>query len=315
MLIFQAIFPFLLFAGNDKGEPISLEISGGTNVSFSPSYDYVDQVLLPTLETAFGVSVERELHSRGWSMGKASRGTVSFKITPLKPGETLKFLDDGGLGEVYGGGTGDVDVETVDVSMIVPFQMMDSMMQALSADLEEIFPDVEVNFKISEDSGSDSRVYVLLVARSGDLRFGRDFLGAMPKKSGGKGGMSASSLSEGISRKLAKELYDMVSTGGVVDEHLQDQLCIFQALAEGRTSFPRSMDDNVAGLDQAMSKLSLEEQRMRKEKATEPFGEGSMHAKTARWVTAELLPHVKWFNKGRICEGVGMHMEGSGKTR
>ncbi|KAK3987440.1 putative RNA-3'-phosphate cyclase 1 [Cladorrhinum sp. PSN332] len=312
-LIFQAIFPFLLFAGNDKGEPVTLKISGGTNVSFSPSFEYLDQVLLPTLETAFGIQVERELHGRGWSMGKASRGTVEFKISPLKPGEPLKFLGNDGLGEVYGGGTGDAQVETVDVSMIVPFDMIDLMTQALVADLEEIFPDVEVNFKVAEDSGADSRIYVLLVARSGDLRFGRDILTAVPKKSKNKHGMNASSLSESISRKLAKELYDAVSLGGVVDEHLQDQVAVFQALAEGRTSFPRSVDDNV-GLDGAIGNLSLEE-RLRKEKMTEPFGEGSMHAKTARWVTGMLLPHVKWFNKGRICEGVGMHMEGIGKTR
>ncbi|KAK4162029.1 RNA 3'-terminal phosphate cyclase [Cladorrhinum sp. PSN259] len=312
-LIFQAIFPFLLFSSSEKGEPITLEISGGTNVSFSPSFEYLDQVLLPTLKTAFGIEVERELQGRGWSMGKASRGTVSFKINPLKPGEPLKFQDNVGLGGVYGGGTGDVEVETVDVSMIVPFDMIDSMTQALMADLEEIFPAVEVNFKVVEDSGADSRIYILLVARSGDLRFGRDILTAMPKKAKNKHCMSTSSLSESLSRKLAKELYDTVSLGGVVDEHLQDQVVIFQALAEGRTSFPRSVDDN-AGLDQAISNLTLDD-RFRKEKMTEPFGEGSMHAETARWVAGQLLPHVKWFNKGRICEGIGMHMDGVGKTR
>ncbi|KAK4229571.1 putative RNA-3'-phosphate cyclase 1 [Podospora fimiseda] len=311
-LIFQAIFPFVLFAGNEKGEPITLEISGGTNVSFSPSFEYLDQVLLPTLETAFGIEVERELKGRGWSMGKASRGTAVFKINPLKPGDTLKFIQEDEI--VYGGGTGDVEVETVDVSMIVPLDMIDPMTQALSTDLEEIFPDVEVNFKVAEDSGADSRIYVLLVARSGDLRFGRDILTSMPRK-GVKSKHNAANASSlnAIMRKLVKELYDAVSLGGVVDEHLQDQMAIFQALAEGRTSFPRSMDDNLV---EGTGNQSLEEQpRLRKEKANEPFGEGSMHAKTARWVTAELLPHVKWFNKGRICEGVGMHMEAIGKTR
>ncbi|CAP67571.1 uncharacterized protein PODANS_1_14660 [Podospora anserina S mat+] len=309
LLIFQAIFPFLLFSGSsDKvDEPITLELSGGTNVSFSLSYEYLDQVLLPTLENAFGIVVQRKLISRGWSLGKASRGKCSFQFNPLRAGETLTFKDNG-LGEIYGGGPGDVDLEAINVSMIVPFSMQESMMQALVTDLEEMFPDVEVNFKVTEDSGQDSRIYVLLVGRSGELRWGRDMLTSTPKKTKAKGSaMSSESLSQSLSRKLCKELFDEVSAGGVVDEFLQDQLAIFQALAEGKTSFPRTHDEN-GELEQALNKLSLDE-KLRKDKTIIPFGEGSLHAKTARWVTAELLPEVKWYNKGRICHGVGMQME------
>lgn len=318
LLIFQAVFPFLLFAGNDKGDPVSLDISGGTNVAFSPSFEYLDQVLLPTLHDAFGISVERTLHGRGWSLGKAQRGRVSFRFTPLRPGETLRLREEG---SVYAGGGGPVDVEDVeaiDVSMIVPADMHESLSEALVSDLEELFPGVDVSFKIIEDSGADSRIYVLLVARSGVARWGRDILLSTPKKAkGGKGSrgsrggsQSTSSLSETISRQVSKELYEEVSTGGAVDEYLQDQLVIFQALAEGRTSFPRSED--AERLEQAMDKLEIDGERLRKDKTSKPFGEGSTHAATARWVTAQLLPSVGWYNNGSICEGCGMNMA---KTR
>lgn len=316
LLIFQAVFPFLLFACGDK--PLTLRISGGTNGSFSPSYEYLDQVLLPALHDAFGVAVERRLLSRGWSLGKRQRGKVEFKFTPLKPGETLKLREGGG---VYGGGGGEPpdveDVEAVDVSMIVPADMHDSLSQALVTDLGELFPDADVNFKIIEDSGADSRIYVLLVAKAGAVRWGRDILESTPKKAKGKGGsQSTSSLSETISRRVSKELYDEVSTGGVVDGFLQDQLVIFQALAEGRSSFPRGVDD-TGSLEGAMDKLDIDGdgERLRRDKADGPFGEGSTHTTTARWVTAQLLPGVKWFNKGNVCEGVGMHMEKTEKTR
>lgn len=308
MLIFQAVFPFLLLAGNDKGEPITLEISGGTNVSFSLSYEYLDQVLLPTLHDAFGIAVERKLLARGWSLGKQQRGRVEFKFKPLKPGEPLKFK---GEGVVYGGdGPLPVveDVETIDVSMIVPAAMHDAMMEALVEDLEQLFDGVEPNFKVVEDSGADSRIYVLLVAQAGQVRWGRDILTSMPKKAKGKGAVpTPSSFCATISRKLCKELYEEVSMGGVVDEFLQDQLVIFQALAEGRTSFPRA--EAKDSLEQAMKELKLGELKMRKEKAGKPFGDGSTHTTTARWVTAELLPTVGWYNKGTFCEGVGMHMD------
>jgi RNA 3'-terminal phosphate cyclase (ATP) len=306
MLIFQAVFPFLLFAGNDKGEPITLEISGGTNVSYSLSFEYLDQVLLPTLQDAFGIAVERKLLARGWSLGKQQRGKVEFKFKPLKVGETLKFTEKDGI--VYGrDGPLPVvgDIEGIDVSMIIPAEMHEAMTEALVGDLEELFPSVEHSFKVIEDSGADSRIYVLLVAKAGMVRWGRDILTSMPKKAKGKGpAQTANSLCATISRKLVKELYEEVSMGGVVDEFLHDQLVIFQALAEGRTSFPRGeAKDN---LEQSMTRLYIDDKKLRKEKTDKPFGDGSTHTTTARWVTAELLPGVGWYNKGNICEGIGM---------
>ncbi|KAK4192445.1 RNA 3'-terminal phosphate cyclase [Podospora australis] len=323
LLIFQALLPFFVFAGNDKGEPITVDISGGTNVSFSLSYEYLDQVLLPTLETAFGIVVDRKLKSRGWSMGKASRGTVSFKVHPLKPGETLKFK--GEAGELYGGGPDVHEVEEVDVSMAVPQSMHESLTETLVSDLEAHFPGAEVNFKIIEDSGADSRIYVLLVARCGDLRWGRDVLMSTPKKSSSTpkkpqansrkaASGTDNSLSESISRKLCKELLEEVSNNGVVDEFLQDQLVIFQALAEGVTSFPKSETDTTVSIEEAMSNLGLDD-RIRKDKTIEPFGEGSTHSKTARWVTTELLSKVAWYKDGKICNGIGIRMEQAGRSR
>ncbi|KAK3901176.1 RNA 3'-terminal phosphate cyclase domain-containing protein [Staphylotrichum tortipilum] len=345
MLIFQAIFPFLLFAANDKGDPITLSISGGTNVSFSLSFEYLDQVLLPALHDAFGIAVDRRLLARGWSLGRQQRGRVEFTFRPLKLGEALRFREGkhGNEGGVYGGdGPLPVveDVEEIDVSLIIPSAMHQAMREALEEDLEVLFPGVEPNFKIVEDSGSDARVYVLLVARAGIARWGRDSLSSMPKNAaavkGGKGKnssgggsssgkQSTASLCATISRKISKELYEEVSTGGVVDEFLQDQLVVFQALAEGRTSFRRGEPKD--GLEQAMDKLAVtatnttaaenntsnDKKKLRKEKTDKPFGEGSTHTTTARWVTAELLPVVAWYNKGSVCDGVGVHMGAAAK--
>lgn len=60
-LVLQAILPMLLFQGADDASgaldyssisalPILLTLKGGTNVSFSPSVDYVQQVLFPNLK-------------------------------------------------------------------------------------------------------------------------------------------------------------------------------------------------------------------------------------------------------------------------
>ena len=92
LLILQAVLPFLIFAGNDSEESVELSISGGSNVSFSLSFEYLDQVLLPTLEERFGIHVERALERRGWSLGPQSRSQIRLKFHPLKIGQTLRFI-------------------------------------------------------------------------------------------------------------------------------------------------------------------------------------------------------------------------------
>lgn len=313
-LIFQAAFPFLLFAGADgerKGEEedaIELEIRGGTNVAFSLSWEYLDQVLLPSLQDRFGVVVERRLVRRGWSAGVLPQekgedggGEVWFKFRPIRVGEKLRPRDQGPYQ------TRDFEVGRVDVSLLAPKGMHEALQNAVVRQLEGLVPGAEVRFEVVEDTGTEARVYVLLVARSETLRWGRDMLTSVPKKKKGKGS-GVGDFADYVARKVCRELGEELEGRGAVDEFLQDQLVVFQALAEGSTSFPRSGE---RGLEEELADLTIGGGRMRKDKAHEPFGEGSEHTRTARWVTAELLRRVGWYNNGRECQGVGMRMEKS----
>ncbi|ROW00400.1 hypothetical protein VMCG_07311 [Cytospora schulzeri] len=276
LLIFQAVFPLLLFAGNKNNEPVELTIFGGTNVSFSLSYEYLDQVLLPMLEMWFGISVERKLLERGWSAGPASQGSIWFRIQPLDYGEKLKLNDEA---LELGTRQMDFEVKSVDVTVITPVGMHVELETALREDLERIFPGVVVYFRQHEESNHAARMYVLLVAKSATLRWGRDHLYAAKRK-----GKTTKELIEEISNTVTNDLYGEVSTGGVVDEYLQDQLVVFQALAAGRTSFPRSKsgslglrDDQYRAtrqMEEEMDELSLGEP-LKKDKTRGPFGDNS----------------------------------------
>ncbi|KAK8122094.1 hypothetical protein PG984_010764 [Apiospora sp. TS-2023a] len=328
MLIFQAVLPYLLFAADSDGTPIELEFLGGTNVSFSLSYEYLDQVLLPTLEAQFvGVRVERRLLQRSWSTGSSRMGSVWFRVHPLPLGQPLKLKDvkteDGTSTMVTAAKNKEHTIKRIDASILTPTTLHDPLQDALARDLDTLFPDTELNFKVVEESGHDARMYVLLVAHDTDdasspssRRWGRDYMYASKRKN-----KSPATLSSEISRHVSKQLYQEVALRrGAVDEYLQDQLVIFQALAAGRTSFPRGDEDpdvddeptgsavDLDGVDAALRDLDLvAEKRLKRDKKTaEPFGDGSMHTKTARWVTSEILPEVKWFNKGSVCEGLGI---------
>ncbi len=183
--------------------------------------------------------------------------------------------------------------------------MHESLTTCLTHDLGTLFPKAEIAFPMIQESGHDARMYVLLVARSGRLRWGRDLLFSNKRK-----GRTKAELSEVISRRVAKDLYTEVSKRNVVDEFLQDQLVVFQVLAAGRTSFSPpdadAADNGEERLASALQSLALGGGQLRRDKALEPFGEGSTHTATARWVTAEVMPAVKWFDRGRVCEGVGV---------
>lgn len=304
------MFPFLLFAGNDSGEPVELTISGGTNVSFSLSYEYLDQVLLPTLEDWFGVQVERRIDGRGWSLGPASRGSLWFRIQPVTFGETLRLRD----GLELRSQPEDCDIKSIDVTMITPSTMHAELEAALRERLETAFPGVEYDFRAPEESRHESRIYVLLVAKSSTLRWGRDLL-----YNGKRKGKTTAKISEEVAKAVTKLLAEEIRTGGVVDEFLQDQLVIFQALAEGRTSFPRNIHEARGEVGQAAQGATAIENELgglhigdglKKDRTGKPFGDtetDSTHTQTARWVTAEILePKLTWYNKGRVCEGIGL---------
>ena len=282
LLVFQALFPFLVFAGDANGEPITLTIMGGTNVMFSLSYDYIDQVVLPSLELLGVPKVERILEYRGWSHGRLQIGSIKFKFTPLAPNQVLDA-------SLWPKSTDSDSVKRIDITIVVPRELREPLKVSLKFELDLVFPGVETCIVVDEDSRHPARLYTLLVAHTANgFRFGRDWL--YDKRVKGK---SIDSLATEIEQKVVDELDTEFRKGGCVDEYLQDQLVVFQALAKGRSVIFNSSNAGDADLDEIFDRTD------------EPFGNGSLHTRTAKWVVSQLLPRVKWLDKGCVCEGVG----------
>ena len=84
LLIFQALYPYMLHVGSQgPTECINVTITGGTNGTSSPSYDYASQVMAPNFARLGLPSLSLTLHKRGWTSGPIEMGTVSFLIHPL----------------------------------------------------------------------------------------------------------------------------------------------------------------------------------------------------------------------------------------
>lgn len=113
-LILQAILPYLLFHSLDTAPntaqdretqtasvPVRVTIEGGTNVSKSPSIDYVNQVLIPLLVDKLGIPMmNTEIIKRGWSSGRADVGAVQFDLMPFTNGSKLSKFDFCDRGEL-----------------------------------------------------------------------------------------------------------------------------------------------------------------------------------------------------------------------
>jgi RNA 3'-terminal phosphate cyclase (ATP) len=246
-LVLQAILPFLLFSGAQN--PIQLRITGGTNVSNSPSIDYVEQVLLPMLSLVGIPSISSTLHSRGWSTGRTCLGSATFSITPLTTALPAFNLTDRG------------PITSVHATIVAPLETEHEFRDNLDLMFEKrhsrFFPDtsnpqIDVTF---HPSHHEKRYYLLLVATSSTGKIlGRDWLYDGSVRAG-----KSTQIIPNIVRKVSDDLLTELAHGGCVDEWMADQLVIYQALAKGASE------------------------------VREGSGERNLHAKTAVWVAETVV--------------------------
>jgi RNA 3'-terminal phosphate cyclase (ATP) len=272
-LVLQAILPYILFSG--ASSPIRLRITGGTNVSNSPSYDYILEVLIPMLSLVGLPPMEAKLHSRGWSLGSTYLGTTTYTIAPLTTKlPAFQLTDRGAIIHVKAVVIAPRDSEQhFRDELAFMFDKRES--RIFGADGSSAST-TEITF---EDSHHDKRYYLLLVATSASgIKLGRDWLydqGVRPGKT--------EKIVPTMTKKVSDDLLSEIEHGGCVDEYMRDQLVVFQSLAEGTS--------NVFGGQKG-----------------DALVQPSLHAKTAMWV-AKQITGVQFSDEGG-CEGIGFHPGG-----
>jgi RNA 3'-terminal phosphate cyclase (ATP) len=272
-LALQAILPFILFNPRKNDEnilsefPIRLTISGGTNVSGSPSYEYISQVLLPTLHSMGLPPIAAVLNKRGWSHGGASIGSFTLDI-PARQTLALPAF------QLYPSSpsTRPMPPSRLDITFLAPATAYPHLRSLLPLYIEHTFGHgfSEGNNNMSltcEDSKNDKRYYLLIVATvptssttstiPAKYKLGRDWLYDRKIRS------PEQAITE-LTDVVLRDLHAEWSSGAHVDEHMRDQLVVFKGLAEsGSRVFGGYSEDG----------------RPR---------EASLHAKTAEWVVEQM---------------------------
>ena len=284
-LTLQATLPYVLFSKFPSEIPVRLTLTGGTNVSGSPSFEYIDQVLLPTLHSIGFPNIMAKLIRRGWSQGPAKAGEVTFTISPRRSVALPAF-------SLYPTRTQAHTQEPIHIqaTFVAPSSCHEHLRTLLQPAIERWFgSEIRTDIKC-EDSHHDKRMYLILVATmsltarqdsrstSSDAapppktyKLARDWLYERRIVSHER---AASEMAE----LVAKNLKDEVETGAYVDGHMQDQLKIFQALADGQ------------------SQLYAGEVNGRPRDPT-------LHTRTAEWIANKMIGAK--FTQDDECEGVG----------
>jgi len=196
-LLMQCLLPAMLTAQ----EPVSLEVSGGTDVKWSPTIDYFRHVFLPAL-SCFGARARLELRQRGYY--PRGQGSVLLKAEPSVLRAAHLTARDSAKG-----------VEGISHCSNLPEHVARRQAESASRVLREagLFSSIGQEILRLPSTGSGITLW-----------------------SGFKGGSALGSRglpAEEVGERAATELAIEMRSAAIVDTHLCDQLIPYLAMAGG----------------------------------------------------------------------------------
>ncbi len=200
-LVLQALLPAMAFVGG------SFEITGGTDVPWSPPVDYMKNVTLFALKR-MGLRVELELKRRGHY--PKGGGLVIGRVKPWEKRTPIRALEWKRISK-FGG---------ISHATNLPGHIAERQAKAAEERIRELYNlPVEIEIEVSRSLGPGSGI--VLWAETDFLRLGGDALGKRGKPA------------EVVGREAADELLGQLTSKKAVDKFLGDQLIPFLAFAGG----------------------------------------------------------------------------------
>lgn len=207
-LVAQTILPPLLFCE----EPSQVILRGGTHVAWSPHFHYLAEVFLPTL-AQMGGPVKARLERAGWY--PEGGGEIVLDIAPVKRLRPLTLTE-----------RGEVRIRGLSALSNLPEHILTRQVQGAEKTLRAA--DWSATFKTATLPSPSRGTVVFLVAESKTARAGFTALGQRGKPA------------ERVGEEAAELLLHHLRRPGALEEHLADQLILYLALAEGRSTLTTS---------------------------------------------------------------------------
>ncbi|XP_074036782.1 RNA 3'-terminal phosphate cyclase isoform X1 [Leptinotarsa decemlineata] len=207
-LLLQVALPCCFFAKSST----TLTLRGGTNAEMAPQIDYTTEVFKPIMEK-FGATFDFDLVRRGYF--PKGNGEVVVKVNPIEKVYPVELIERGNINSIYGWSF---------VAGTLPERLSHQMADSAGSKLRS-FGDVRIErYKEDRSIAPDTASGILLIAET-DTKcvLGSSALGRRNEKV------------EETGRRAAEELIKQFEEGGCVDEHSQDQIIIWMALAKGKS--------------------------------------------------------------------------------
>ncbi|XP_028407655.1 RNA 3'-terminal phosphate cyclase-like [Dendronephthya gigantea] len=212
-LLLQIALPCLIFAPAE----CNVVLKGGTNCEMAPQIDFMTQVFQPLAEK-FGLNFQIDIPMRGYY--PKGGGEVQVKIQPASQLKSVVMVDPGSINRIWG---------QAFVAGVLPIQVAHRMAQEATRLLGKYYPDTPLNIEPIKESehkafGTGTGIWIVAETSTGCRLAG---------SSVGRKGVSA----EQVATNAVEELKDGLENNSCVDQHLQDQVIILMALAQGKSSF------------------------------------------------------------------------------
>lgn len=198
-LVAQTLLPVLAFAPT----PSTLILRGGTHVPWSPPAHYLATVFLPTLQ-AMGLTAHLELQT--WGFYPRGGGELTLSIQPASQLQPLTLTAP----------PAPTDFQVLSAAVNLPVHVAVRQSRAVRDHLAWPLAIREEN---PTQGGPGSLVFVW------GPHAGFSSLGAKGKPA------------EKVGAEAAWALQSFLATGAALDRHLADQIVLYAALAQGRSTF------------------------------------------------------------------------------
>ncbi|MFH1440366.1 MAG: RNA 3'-terminal phosphate cyclase [Candidatus Woesearchaeota archaeon] len=216
-LLLQSLLPPLVM--HDKRS--ALTIIGGTDTKWSPSYDYLKQIIIPQLKKY--ANIELNLLKRGFY--PKGGGKIELKIKPHKIENLpeINLIEQGDLMHISGKSFASQSLMNAKVAE----RQAHAAASILKRELNE-FPHININSEYNDtfSTGSGITLWAIFKNKQNEeevypIRIGSDALGEK--------GISSENVGKSCAEKLLSEIYE----NAPVDVHLADNLIPFLAIAGG----------------------------------------------------------------------------------
>jgi RNA 3'-terminal phosphate cyclase (ATP) len=208
-LVLQAILPPLSMSDRES----RLLISGGTHVPWSPTYHYVAQVLIPTINQ-LGFKCEPRIKHWGWY--PKGGGVIQAKVQPHSPLGSFNLDQPFELRKVSG----------ISASSRLPEHIRVRQKKQVEARLQEA--GIQGEIELVDVHARNPGTLIFLCVKGKDSLAGFSSLGARGKRA------------EVVADEAIDDLFHFLESGAVFDRHLADQLLIYSADAPGKHQFTTS---------------------------------------------------------------------------